>query len=305
MRIGADINLAKIDQNIFDAIWNKAKREHPNIARRTIYDRIQLVRKENGNIISPRMAAFELASEMGIDVYKNIKDPSELRELREIRSNTILRKRMKETLRQVVNKKKDTIVKKKKNKSVFIVHGRETKTAEELKRMLIGLGLKPVILHEQPSGSRTVIEKLEKYSNVDYAFVILTPDDVGYCQKDAEHLFATLKKKHPVLSDIPSFMNSTHSGFVFDNFVEFVALLKERARQNVVLELGYFMARLGRKRVCCLFKGEVDIPSDVRGVVYVPFKNSVKEAKDAILTELMGAKFEIPNRKSALGKLAN
>lgn len=234
---------------------------------------------------------------MGIDVYKNIRNPDELRELREIISGTALLRGIVEKVPQVVTKKRK--IPKKRTNRVFIVHGRDFKPVKELKTMLINLGLKPIVLHEQPSGSRTVIEKLEKYSNVGYAFVILTPDDVGYFQKDVAHLFASQETKHPVLSDILPFIKNHFFGAVLDNLGEFFSLLKERARQNVVLELGYFMALLGRCRVCCLYKGDIDYPSDIRGIVTIPFRKSVKEVRNKIITELRGAKFDIISRKSS------
>jgi predicted nucleotide-binding protein len=286
--------LVKIDQNIFDAIWKEAKKRQPSTQKRTIYNRIQSVRKANGNTISPRLAAYLLASNMSIDIYKFVTDPSELSILRELRSRNLFRSELKETIPRVTKK---TEISRKKNNKVFIVHGRDTKPANDLKQMLISFGLKPIILHEQASGSRTVIEKLEKYANVGYAFIILTPDDVGYFQKDAEHLFVTKNKKHPVLSDIPDFVNNTFYGFAFDNLTELLNLMKERARQNVILELGYFMALLKRQNVCCLYKGELDYPSDIRGIVYVPFKKSIKEVKSTIITELEGAKFQLKKTK--------
>jgi predicted nucleotide-binding protein len=236
-----------------------------------------------------------LASKMGIEIYKFVKDDNELRELREIRSKSLLGNQIRETLPRVKR-----IEARKKNNKVFIVHGRDTKPAKELKDMLIDFGLKPIILHEQASGSRTVIEKLEKYSSVGYAFVILTPEDAGYLQKDAERFFATKKRKHPVLSDIPNFMDEVFSGFVFDNFKEFFScsVVKERARQNVILELGYFMALLKRKNVCCLYKGKLEYPSDIRGIVVVPFKRSVKEVRSTVITELRGARFQLILGKS-------
>ena len=94
-----------------------------------------------------------------------------------------------------------------------------------------------MILHEQPSEGQTIIEKFEKHADVFFAVIILSPDDVGYAkdkQTDAQ----------------------------------------PRARQNVVFELGYFVARLGRHRVCALNKGEVEIPSDYGGVVYVPLDDA-------------------------------
>jgi len=126
--------------------------------------------------------------------------------------------------------------------------------------MLYDFGLNPIVLHEQPSGSRTIVEKLEKYSDVGYALVILTPDDVGGPSKDRRILRVEGK---------------------------------ERARQNVILEFGYFMGLLGRDRVCCLYKGDVELPSDMHGIVYIPFKDSVEEVRNKIIKELKAAGFEI------------
>lgn len=145
------------------------------------------------------------------------------------------------------------------SENVFIVHGRDVGSATELARILEGLKLKPIILSEQASGSRTIIEKLEKYSDVGYAFAILTPDDVG------------------------GLANSRLN-------------LKNRARQNVVLELGYFMGLLGRDRVGCLYKGDVELPSDMLGVVRVQFNQSLKEVYWYIIKELkaVGYTIELP-----------
>jgi len=115
---------------------------------------------------------------------------------------------------------------------VFIVHGRDEAAKEAVARFLTKLELEPIILHEQPNQGRTVIEKFEGSADVDFAVVLLTPDDIGYLADD------------------------------FDN-------PKPRARQNVVFELGYFVGRLGRSRVCALHKGGVEILSDYEGVVYV------------------------------------
>lgn len=92
--------------------------------------------------------------------------------------------------------------------------------------------MEPVILHEQPNEGRAIIEKFEKNADVDFAVVILTPDDMGYLHR-----------------------RETEA--------------KPRARQNVILELGFFIGTLGRARVCALCKGDVEIPSDYHGVVYV------------------------------------
>ena len=145
------------------------------------------------------------------------------------------------------------------SRNIFIVHGRDTAPAFELARILKNLKLKPIILSEQPSGSRTIIEKLEKYSNVGYAFVILTPDDVGGLANRKEGL-------------------------------------EQRARQNVILEFGYFTGLLGRDRVACLYKGDIELPSDMLGVVYIQFNKSVKEVYWYIIKELraVGYTVELP-----------
>lgn len=116
---------------------------------------------------------------------------------------------------------------------VFLVHGHNDAVKESVSRFIEKLGFKVIILHEQPNAGRTIIEKFENYSNVGFAIVLLTPDDIG----------ATYSKSPKA---------------------------KPRARQNVILELGYFIAKLGRQRVCALYKEEVELPSDINGLLYVP-----------------------------------
>jgi predicted nucleotide-binding protein len=116
---------------------------------------------------------------------------------------------------------------------VFVVHGHDEAAREAVARFLEKLELDAIILHERPTEGRTVFEKLEYYADVDFAVVLLTPDDVGAAKGDP-------------------------------------AQLKPRARQNVVLELGYFAGRLGRKNVCALYKEALELPSDYLGVVYIP-----------------------------------
>lgn len=116
------------------------------------------------------------------------------------------------------------------SRRVFIVHGHDEAAKEAVARFLERAKFEVVILHEQASRGMTIAEKLEKYGDVGFAVVLLTADDVGRAK---------------VASD-----------------------LSDRARQNVVLELGYFIGRLGRERVSALKKGEVEIPSDYMGVVY-------------------------------------
>ncbi len=269
-------SLPRIDRKIFDAIWSKAREEQPRITRRAIYDRIQAVRREYGNAISPRMAANVLASRMGIDVYKIIKDTDELNEIRselnrirDLPSQVLLRGFLKETVKKVVSRRKPS-------KKVFIAHGRDFGPVKDLKAMLIEFGLRPVVLAEQPSGSRTIIEKLEKYSkDVSYAFVILTPEDGLFN-------LATLLKIADESEAQPLSRKEKD-----DLFLKLFGDVTEKvARQNVILEFGYFIGKLSRDHVCCLHKGDVKLPSDMHGIVYVPFRNSVKERRRDIIKEL-------------------
>jgi len=118
---------------------------------------------------------------------------------------------------------------------VFIVHGHDEAAKAQVALFLGKLNLVPIILHEQPNLGQTIIDKFESNAaRAGYAVVLLTPDDVG--------------------RDISSAPDS----------------LVPRARQNVILELGYFCGVLGRERVCVLYKSEVEIPSDYLGVTYVP-----------------------------------
>ncbi|MGC1928374.1 MAG: nucleotide-binding protein [Candidatus Nitrosopolaris sp.] len=143
-------------------------------------------------------------------------------------------------------------------KEVFIVHGHDDAAKNELSSFLFRPGLKPIILHEQPNNGKAVIEKFEQYaSKVGYAFVLLTPDDIG--GKDRRNL-------------------------------------SERARQNVILELGYFMAKLGRDKVCGLYKGNVELPSDVLGVLYLKYENSIQERAFDISQELSSNGYKITLR---------
>jgi predicted nucleotide-binding protein len=136
---------------------------------------------------------------------------------------------------------------------VFIVHGHDEAPREEVARLITKAGLRPIILHEQASGGRTVIEKLEHYSDVGFAVVLLTPDDHGGPAGEA---------------------------------------LQPRARQNVIAELFYFLGKLGRSKVCALRKGDVEIPSDIGGVVYVPF-DPHGGWKSALLRELEDAGYDL------------
>jgi predicted nucleotide-binding protein len=123
-------------------------------------------------------------------------------------------------------------------KKVFIVHGRDNESKQEVSRYIESLGIGVIILHEQASSGMTIIEKIEHYVNeADFALVLYTACDHGRGIHET--------KVHP----------------------------KNRARQNVIFEHGYLMAKLGRENVCALVKGEIETPNDISGVVYVGLDN--------------------------------
>ena len=120
---------------------------------------------------------------------------------------------------------------------VFVVHGRDDGSRNTVARFLESLELEPIILQERPNEGRTIIQKFEDHSGVNFAVVLCTPDDVG----------ALATEQHK---------------------------LRPRPRQNVILELGFFWGKLGRKKVCALLEGDMDMPSDFGGVLYIPLDES-------------------------------
>jgi predicted nucleotide-binding protein len=171
------------------------------------------------------------------------------------------------------------------SKNIFIVHGNDHEPMKELKTMLYELGLNPIILFDQASGgSSTVAEKLEKYGkDVGYAFVILTPDDVGGQTANMRKKLGadTSWLQRPIVMVTP---------YIIDQILK---RFEPRARQNVIFEMGYFWGLLERKRVCCLLKGEVQKPSDTEGIIPIHFENSVEEIRLKIMKELKEVGYEI------------
>ncbi len=142
------------------------------------------------------------------------------------------------------------------NSQIFIVHGHDEIAKMEVANFVSDLGIEPIILHMQASTGRTIIEKIEDYSNVGFAIILYTPCDIGSKVGD-------LKNNH-------------------------------RARQNVVFEHGYLIGKLGRRRVSAIVKGEVEIPNDISGVVYVAMDDDEKW-KEQIKIELETLGFQISN----------
>ena len=130
-------------------------------------------------------------------------------------------------------------------KNVFVVHGQDEAARLSVEKFLRQLELSPIVLQDQPNRSRTILEKFEAHADVHFAVVLLTPDDQGASSREIGLAAASRRRLQSVL--------------------------KPRARQNVILELGYFLGKGKRKRVCALYKEGVELPSDLLGVTYVPF----------------------------------
>lgn len=196
----------------------------------------------------------------------------------------------KDVLTAKEGKKKKPTTNQKSNPEIFIVHGNNCKPAEELKMILHEVGIKPIILHEQPSKGMTIIEKLEEYSNVLFAFIILTPDDSGIGKYEfLDFLKKYFNKENASSVEIKEILNHLDINQTMSLDQQYSELHKDRARQNVILEFGYFIGRLGRRKVCCLYNGDLELPSDMHGICYLNFNGTVDEVKDTILEELRAA----------------
>ncbi|MDN4083285.1 nucleotide-binding protein [Paenibacillus polymyxa] len=144
---------------------------------------------------------------------------------------------------------------------VFLVHGHDDGMKYNVARTLEKLNLEAIILHEMEDGGKTIIEKFEINAvQCNCAIVLLSPDDIAHPKTDS---------------------NSK----------------KFRARQNVIFELGYFIGRLGRKKVLTLVKDDptdhLEIPSDFAGVVYTQYDDSSEGWKGKLVKALKSNGYNI------------
>ncbi|HPX75462.1 MAG TPA: nucleotide-binding protein [Bacteroidales bacterium] len=145
------------------------------------------------------------------------------------------------------------------NNKIFVVHGHNEMMKQSVARVIEKLGLEPIILHEQANKGMTVIEKFLSNSNVGFAVILLSSDDVGYSKKEG------------------------------------ATKAKDRARQNVIFELGFFTAKLGRERVIALVENlsTFEIPSDIHGVIYIPFDGIDGTWKFLVAKELLNNGYKL------------
>jgi len=128
----------------------------------------------------------------------------------------------------------------------------------DLEVFLHEIGLEPIVLHRQPDEGLTVIEKFERHADAGFAIILITPDDVGYKKTEPEK--EESKRK-----------------------------IEYRARQNVIFEFGYFVGKLGRPHVCCVYKKGVTLPSDLSGLLYKEVNESTEEIGYSLIKELKNA----------------
>lgn len=148
------------------------------------------------------------------------------------------------------------------SKRVFVVHGHDEVAKTSLEVFLHEIGLEPIVLHRQADEGLTVIEKFEKHSDVGYAFILLTPDEVAYVAAEVA------KPEAQRMTEL-------------------------RARPNVIFEFGYFVGKLGRSRVCFLYTGNVSLPSDVSGMIYKKYEKSFEEVAYSVIKDLKASGYEV------------
>ena len=132
------------------------------------------------------------------------------------------------------------------DEKVFVVHGHDIELKNDVELFLKSINLEPIVLHRQLDEGLTVIEKFEKHSDVKYAIILLTPDDIGYPREENDKKEKDRK-------------------------------LELHARQNVIFEFGFFVGKLSRKNVCCIYKEGVTLPSDLNGLIYKQVNRSIEE----------------------------
>jgi len=149
------------------------------------------------------------------------------------------------------------------NNNIFIVHGHNEAMKQSVARVIEKLDLKPIILHEQANLGQTIIEKIWSHSSVGFAIVLLSADDIGYSIREGD------KKA------------------------------KKRTRQNVIFELGYFTARLGRKRVVALVEdiNNFELPSDFYGIIYISYDGDNGKWKFEVVRELKEIGYDVDVNK--------
>ncbi|MDY5102121.1 MAG: nucleotide-binding protein [Agathobacter sp.] len=162
-------------------------------------------------------------------------------------------------VKNIIEHTAQIVRKEEKNRKVFVVYGHDLNARTQLEAMLRRWDIEPLIIDQLVSSGQTIIEKLEENTDkVQFGIVLATPDDIGYSKGKEE-------------------------------------CKKYRVRQNVILELGMLLSKVGRSKVAILLSQaeEMEKPSDIDGLIYIPFTNNVEEAKVSLAKELQRNGYEI------------
>jgi len=154
---------------------------------------------------------------------------------------------------------------KKLSQEIFIVHGHNEEMKQTVARVVSQLGLSPIILHEQPNGGRTIIEKFERNAeDIHFAIILLSADDLAASDRDLSGVKDEELRQH----------------------------LEKRARQNVVFEMGYFAGKLSRANVFFLLQDGVAKPGDLDGIVYTAY-DAARAWRFELVKELKNAGYKV------------
>lgn len=162
-------------------------------------------------------------------------------------------------VKNIIEHTAQTVREEEKNRKVFVVYGHDLNARTQLEAMLRRWDIEPLIIDQLVSSGQTIIEKLEENTDkVQFGIVLATPDDIGYPKGKEE-------------------------------------CKKYRVRQNVILELGMLLSKVGRSKVAILLSQaeEMEKPSDIDGLIYIPFTNNVEAAKVSLAKELQRNGYEI------------
>lgn len=247
------VNLEEIENEIATPFLNNEKfqfdgyfLEPKNIIRLAIKETEKPIQEyvdyENANM-SPRLIMVISR----VDIVRGDKYTKDI-------TKTVLAKVKNEINQQMKKTEKVNTTKKLDKTRVFVVHGQDDLAKTEVARFIEKLNFEAVILHEQVSAGKTIIEKIEEYSNVGFGVILYTPCDIGSRQGEEP--------------------------------------LQPRARQNVVFEHGYLIGKLGRNNVCALVKGKIETPNDISGVVYIDMDKS-KAWELTLAKELKNAGYDL------------
>lgn len=223
--------------------------------------RIKIFESEDN--IDQLIAEIENRDQLDRNPYKFLKGAPAWRAIdqqREVTDNFIKVPPGSQTRQNLHLKEKE--MKSQNNKNIFIVHGHDTELKNDVELFLKSIDLNPIVLHRELDEGLTVIEKFEKHSDVNYAIILLTPDDIGFTVEESQ--------KHESEREI-----------------------ELRARQNVIFEFGYFVGKLTRRNVCCIYKEGVKLPSDLNGLIYKKVNKSIEEVGLFLMKELRNCGLDV------------